>query len=149
MAHPYHHARSSARRLGGVYTDYIHLHNWMDHTKSHIGDARHRLLLHNSWGIFLGEQIFGATFKRESDGHVMATRLILEQHVLEDLGHIPSLSECFVNVSVEKWMYRNVKPLSLTLAAEEEEPAEGARTQEVPIPTGMATIEIPIEEQLL
>ncbi len=131
MAHPFHHAKSSARRLGGTPRDYLHLHNWMDSTKSHIGDARHRLLLHNAWGIFLGEQIFGVTFIRESDGHEMPTRLILEQHVIEDLGRIPSLSDCFESVPVEKWMHRNALPLSLTLGLQEESDANNI-TEEIP-----------------
>jgi hypothetical protein len=41
-------------------------------------------------GIFLAEQIFGVTITRASDGEV-PTRTILEKHVLEDLGRIPTL----------------------------------------------------------
>lgn len=112
MAHPYNHARSSARRHGGIWEDYIELHEFMDHTKAHIGDARHRLLLHNSWGIFLVERIFGRLWTRASDGMVVPTRPILERHVLEDLGFIPSLEECFRSMPLDAWMFQRAQQLS-------------------------------------
>ena len=95
MAHAYFHARSSARRFGGALEDYLAFHEFMDATKAHLADARHRLFLHNAWGIFFVERIFGATFARASDGKIVPLRPILEQHVFEDLGHIPSLNDCF------------------------------------------------------
>ena len=59
MAHPYHHAVSTAKRFGGRPDDYLALHSWFDATKAHIADARHRALRHHSFGIFIAEQIFG------------------------------------------------------------------------------------------
>ena len=112
MAHAYYHAKSSARRFGGTWQDYMPLHEWMDHTKAHIGDNRHRLLLHNTWGIFLLETVFGRLWYRASDGVSIPTRPILEQHVLEDLGFIPSLKECFASVPVEPWTFNRARPLS-------------------------------------
>lgn len=112
MAHAYYHACSSARKFGGVWQDYLSLHLYMDHTKGHIADARHRMLLHNSWGIFLVEKIFGVLWIRESDGKQVPTRAILEQHVLEDLGFIPSLEQCFHNLPLEEWMFEKAKKLS-------------------------------------
>jgi hypothetical protein len=112
MAHAYYHAKSSARKFGGVYSDYMELHEFMDSTKSHIPDNRHRLVLHNSWGIFFVERIFGAVWTRESDGKQVPTRAILEQHVLEDLRCIPTLEQCFANVPVEGWQFRKALPLS-------------------------------------
>ncbi len=53
------HARRSALEFGGKPEDYIDIHNWFDQTKAHIPDASHRLVLHNSFGIFLCEQQFG------------------------------------------------------------------------------------------
>ena len=66
MAHAFYHAKSSARRFGGVLEDYIELHRWLDSTKAHLADARHRLVLHNTWGIFLAEQIFGVAITEPS-----------------------------------------------------------------------------------
>ena len=96
------HAKISAHKWGGKPEDYQHLHDWFDHTKAHFADVRHRALLHNSWGIFLLEQIFGTHFVN-SDGKEVSVRDVGEQHVLDDLGHIPSLDECMKNLPMEAW----------------------------------------------
>lgn len=112
MSHPWHHARSSARKYGGVPDDYLHIHVWFDQTKGHLADSRHRLILHNSFGIFLCEQVHGVTFTRKSDGKEVPTRLIGEQHVLEDYGKIPTLEECLRTTQLEPWMMRGAVQLS-------------------------------------
>ena len=114
MAHAYYHAKSSARRFGGTLEDYLRLHEWMDHTKGHLADARHRLVLHNSWGIFLAEAVLGKTLVRATDGREIPTRPIFEQHVIEDLGFIPTLEQCMGSAKIEvaPWMYRRASPLS-------------------------------------
>lgn len=61
MAHPYHHAVSSARQFGGVPEDYQAIHDWFDETKSMIADVRHRAARHHAEGIFVCEQVFGTT----------------------------------------------------------------------------------------
>ena len=58
--------------------------------KAHLPDVRHRAVLHSSFGIFLGQQVFGEVIVRKSDGAEVPTRLLGEQHVLEDLGFIPT-----------------------------------------------------------
>lgn len=112
MAHAYYHAVNSAKHFGGVPEDYMELHQWMDHTKAHVADARHRVLLHNSWGIFLGEQIFGATITRKSDGKIVPVRTIFEKHVIEDIGRIMSVDECLRELPLKTWMFKNSEPLS-------------------------------------
>ena len=112
MAHAYYHAKSSARKFGGCYTDYLELHQFLDHTKAHLPDARHRLLLHNSWGIPLAERIFGPLWTCASNGKQIPTRTILEQHILEDLRYIPTLEQCFRNVPLETSLFRNALSLS-------------------------------------
>ena len=112
MAHAYYHAKSSARKHGGTWEDYLELHAWMDHTKGYLPDNRHRMLLHNAWGIFLGEQIFGPIWTCKSNSRQVPTRTILEQHVLEDLKYIPTLEQAFANVPLEDWLSRNALPLS-------------------------------------
>ena len=102
------HAKISAKKFGGESTDYIKLHNWMDHTKAHLPDARHRMILHNSWGIFLGEQIFGVSIIN-SNGREISVRTILEQHVIDDLGHIPTLKDCVDGLPLEPWMGTGVR----------------------------------------
>jgi hypothetical protein len=99
---PYLHAKSSVHKFGGNIEDYLKFHNWFDQTKAHVADMRHRALLHNAFGIYLLEQQFGVYFTN-SDGKVVQVRDIGEQHVLEDLGRIPSLDECFRNLPMENW----------------------------------------------
>lgn len=101
------HAKISAKKFGGKYEDYLDLHNWMDSTKAHLPDARHRMILHNSWGIYLGEQIFGVVIVN-SNGKDISVRSVLEQHVLDDLGHIPTLKECMNSLNLEPWMGLNI-----------------------------------------
>lgn len=120
MAHPYHHSRSSARRFGGEWRDYIQVHEFFDQTKAHIADSRHRLILHNSFGIFLCEQLFGITITRTSDGKEVPTRLIAEQHVLEDFGgRIPTLEECLRETPIAAWMSKGARSLSREFDKEE------------------------------
>ena len=56
---PYIHAKNSARKFGGKPDDYISIHNFFDWSKSTIGDIRHRVILHNTFGCFLAEKLFG------------------------------------------------------------------------------------------
>jgi hypothetical protein len=114
MAHPYHHALSSAKKYGGVAEDYIALHEWFDGSKAHLTDFRHRALRHHSEGIFMLEQIFGATITN-SDGRVVPVRYIGEQHVKEDLGRIPTVADWLLNIKPERWMLGPGKDLSKEL----------------------------------
>ena len=52
MAHPVLHAKSNQKKFGGKWEDYIHLHEWMDSTKSWYGHSLHRAFRHHSEGIF-------------------------------------------------------------------------------------------------
>ncbi|MBZ9714670.1 DUF6915 family protein [Deinococcus multiflagellatus] len=124
MAHPWHHAQSSARRFGGVPDDYVAVHGWFDQTKGHLADVRHRALLHSSFGIFLCEQFFGPTIRRASDGKQVPTRLIGEQHVLEDLGRIPTVQDWLGELPLQPWMLRNAAALS----RQDTKPAEEGST---------------------
>lgn len=112
MAHPYMHALSSAKKFGGVPDDYIEIHNWFDQTKSHLPDLRHRAILHSSFGIFLCEQVFGATIQRKSDGKIVPLRPIGEQHVFEDLGRIPTIQDWIGDIPLKDWMIRGAKSLN-------------------------------------
>lgn len=103
MAHPYHHAVSSARKWGGIPEDYQAIHDWFDESKAHVADFRHRALRHHSEGIFMAEKIFGTTITN-SAGRVVPVRYIGEQHVKEDLGKIPTLADWFLRIEPEAWM---------------------------------------------
>ena len=103
MAHSFHHAQSSAKRFGGIPSDYEPLHSFIDSSKSAYADFRHRAVLHSTFGIFICEKVFGVTIKN-SDGKDVPTRLIAEQHVLEDHGKIPTLENWLHSIKVEPWM---------------------------------------------
>lgn len=119
MSHPYYHAKSSARKFGGIWEDYVELHEWFDQTKAHHADTRHRAILHNTFGIYLLQQVFGEVITRKSDGVVIPTRPIGEQHVLEDLGFIPNVSHWLNCMKGEPWMNK-ASPLSKMLKEYEE-----------------------------
>ena len=103
MVHPYHHAVSSAKKYGGEPGDYLDLHEWFDASKQHMADFRHRALRHHSEGIFMLEEIFGTTIMI-STGRVVPVRFIGEQHVLEDLGRIPTVADWLGKIQPESWM---------------------------------------------
>ena len=100
---PYHHALSSAARFGGVANDYWKIHAWLDESKSFVPDFRHRALRHHAEGIFLAERIFGPTITN-SNGRVIPTRFIGEQHVKEDLGRIPTVQDWLQHLAPAAWM---------------------------------------------
>ncbi len=77
----------------------------IDESKMIIADFRHRALRHHAEGIFMLERFFGATITI-STGRVVPVRLIGEQHVLEDLGRIPSFADWVRCIRPEPWMGR-------------------------------------------
>jgi hypothetical protein len=112
MAHPWHHAISSAKQHGGKPEDYLKIHDWFDQTKAHMPDVRHRAILHSSFGIFLCEQVFGSTLVNSSGKHV-PVRLIGEQHVMEDMGgKIPTAQDWLEEMSLRPWMTMGARRLS-------------------------------------
>lgn len=104
MAHPIEHAKSSARKFGGVREDYQKIHDWFDESKSFVADLRHRALRHHAEGVFMAERIFGATIVN-SDGRAVPVRYISEQHIKEDLGRIPSFQGWIQELPTRSWMY--------------------------------------------
>lgn len=102
---PLQHAKISAKKHGGQWEDYIDIHEFFDQTKAHIPDMRHRAILHNSLGIYIARQVFGEV-RTNSAGREYSVRDIGEDHVLEDLGTIPSLAsiiEC-IDTKHLKWL---------------------------------------------
>jgi hypothetical protein len=66
---------------------------------------RHRALRHHADVVFWCEQIFG-TVVTNSDGKNIPVRFIGEQHLLEDIGHIPTIKDYLDCMSQEGWMYK-------------------------------------------
>ena len=102
---PYFHALSSVRRFGGKVEDYLPLHQFLDESKSHFADIRHRALRHHAEGIFLLERVFGPILTA-GNGRVIPTRWVGERHVQEDLGFIPSVQDWLSNLQLKPWMLR-------------------------------------------
>lgn len=105
MANPYHHAVSSTNRFGGLVEDYLEIHEWFDASKEMHGDFRHRALRHHTQGIFECQRTFGTTITT-SEGREIPVRLIGEQHVEEDIGFVPTLSDWVSKIEPEPWMNR-------------------------------------------
>lgn len=103
MAKPIVHAESSAKKFGGVAEDYIRIHDLMDEPKGAHATMKFRAIFHSAYGIFLVEKVFGRKFTN-SAGRTVAVRDVAEQHVLEDLGCIPSLDEWLAEMTVKPWM---------------------------------------------
>lgn len=104
MAHPLHHAESSARRFGGVPDDYQSVHDWFDASKEHMAHFSHRALRHHTLGIFEAERLFGRALTN-SAGRVVPIRWIGEQHVREDCqGRIPSVADWLGRIQPASWM---------------------------------------------
>lgn len=100
---PWIHAKSSAKRYGGKPEDYLPIHNFMDDTKKCHPDVRHRALLHNSFGCFVVEAAFG-TVATNSDGREYSPRDVAEDHCIEDLGKIPTVSDYLDLMEKAPWM---------------------------------------------
>lgn len=91
---PLEHSILSVRDFGGIDKDYIKFHEFMDQSKLHYSDWKHRAVLHHTLGIAIGEQMFGPGF-RNSDGVVVSTREILRRHIIQDMGSVPTVKDWF------------------------------------------------------
>lgn len=104
--HPYHHAVSSVRKFGGVVDDYLAIHEWFDASKEHYADFRHRALRHHAQGIFECSRVFGPflSVRRNDVKTLVPVRAVGEQHVMEDLGRIPTVQDWLQHIQVQPWM---------------------------------------------
>jgi hypothetical protein len=100
---PFDHGRVSCKRWGGKPEDYQEIHDFLDSTKAHFPDMRHRAILHNSWGIYIAERIFG-TYLVNSDGRKVQIRDIAERHVIDDMGRIPTLQDYLEGMPMYEWL---------------------------------------------
>ena len=98
------HSQISVKRYGGVVEDYIPIHDFFDSSKAAFADVRHRAILHNSFGIYLAERIFG-TYITNAEGKKVSVRDIAEDHVSEDMGgRIPSVQDWLQHLEIQPWM---------------------------------------------
>ena len=103
MAHAIEHAKNTVARWGGKVEDYLAVHQWLDASKLHYADVRHRALRHHTAGIGDAEVLFGILITN-SLGKEVPVRYICEQHIKEDLGRIPSLQDWYEGIQVQPWM---------------------------------------------
>lgn len=92
---PKKHALLSVRRRGGIESDYLPIHSFIDHTKTLCPDLRHRFL-HTMWGVnHVVVPIFGHTIVNSDGGHVDVKDICERDHLLADYGNkfIPSLAD--------------------------------------------------------
>lgn len=103
---PIDHSRLHSRNFGGKPSDYLKIDKWIDQTKFHISTWQHRCWLHNTAGVKLCEDFFGDTITN-SDGNEIPVREIARQHILQDLGRVPTLQEWIKGIQENKfetWM---------------------------------------------
>ena len=100
---PHIHSKNSVRNHGGLAADYQAIHDFIDSSKAAVPDVSHRAVLHSVFGIFIVEKVFGVTITN-SDGRVVSVRDIAEEHVIEDLGRIPTLQDYLEHMDLVPWM---------------------------------------------
>lgn len=103
MTKPIIHAKNSARKYGGKWKDYIEIHHFLDISKSSHPNMAHRAILHNSLGAFIIEKAFGYSIIN-SENREVSTRQIAEDHIIEDLGFIPTVSDYLNFIELQPWM---------------------------------------------
>jgi hypothetical protein len=97
------HANISRKAWGGTVEDYLPIHNFIDSSKMAMPDVRHRAILHSAFGCFVVEQVFG-TYITNSVGKKISTRDIAEEHIIQDLGFIPTMENYLNNMTMQPWM---------------------------------------------
>jgi len=97
------HADNSVKKWGGKSEDYQPIHDFLDSSKAHFPDMRHRALLHSSFGIFIAERVFG-TYIVNSDDRRISVRDIAELHVIEDMGNIPTVQDYLQHLPMLDWL---------------------------------------------
>jgi hypothetical protein len=69
-------------------------------------------MLHSSWGIYLVAQVFGDLIVN-SEGKQVSTRDIAEEHIIQDLGYIPTMQDWLGCMEIKPWMSGTMKKKSV------------------------------------
>jgi len=94
----------SAKKFGGVPEDYQQIHDFFDWSKIAYAHMKHRAILHNTFGIYVCEKVFGTTIE-VTGGKKVSVRDVAEQHILDDLGFIPTVEDWLKHLELaEPWM---------------------------------------------
>lgn len=97
------HDNIMAKKYGGLPSDYSDIDDFIDSTKTAVADVRHRAILHSAFGCFLVEKVFGRV-RINSDGREYSPRDVAEQHIIQDLGFIPTMESYLRHMTLMPWM---------------------------------------------
>jgi len=89
---PYKHSLDSVKKFGGIWEDYIEIHNFLDSSKLHLATWQHRAVLHSTFGVGICEQVFGPVITN-SEGKIVEVRYIAIQHIIDDCGKVPTIQD--------------------------------------------------------
>lgn len=110
---PFLHSRIHVKKYGGKVEDYADIDDFIDSSKAAVADVRHRAILHSAFGCFIVEQVFGRT-RKNSDGKEYSPRDIAEDHIMQDLGFIPTMEHYLNNMTLQPWMSGTLKKNKVT-----------------------------------
>ncbi|EAY30120.1 DUF6915 family protein [Microscilla marina] len=112
------HCLLSQRKFGGQPQDYEQIHSFIDSSKYFYHHVKHRLLLHNMFGVELATELIGNLITN-SDQRQVLVRDIAVEHCREDLnGRTPTLYDWLnENPALEIWMPAVPEPASESLQA--------------------------------
>ena len=96
------HAKASVTKYGGTINDYIEIHEFIDSPKQNYADIRQRAVFHNSFGPYVVEKVFGH-YITNSDNKQISVRQLAEDHIVEDLGTIPTLEAWLKHIPRAPW----------------------------------------------
>lgn len=106
------HSKLSVVKFGGNLDDYIDIHEFLDSSKAHLPDMRHRALLHSSFGCYIAQEVFGI-YRTNSEEKTYQIRDICEQHILEDLGFIPTVQDYLGELPFYDWLGGKIKGIQI------------------------------------
>lgn len=125
MAHYHYHCISSANGYGGQPEDYTAIHKWMDRGRTGTNRLLHRMLAHHTQGIADAVALFGDTITI-STGRKVPTSLLAEQHIVEDLGFVPTLDDYLELLHCPRWASRPARLLHSKLSIPDDHDATPA-----------------------
>jgi hypothetical protein len=100
---PYEHGLVSVKKWGGTPEDYQDIHDFIDSSKACVPDMRHRAILHSAFGCYIVERVFGINITN-SDGRRVSVRDIAEQHIIDDMGRIPTVQDYLEGMPIYDWL---------------------------------------------
>lgn len=105
---PFIHASQDVKLFGGELEDYMDIHEFIDSSYHVMPDIRHRAMLHNQFGLMMVERLFGQ-YRVNSAGKKYSPRAVAENHILADVGFIPTAEHYLKNMSIQPWMSGTLK----------------------------------------